>query len=184
MSVVKLARSGTLADFLAGYDPSDCNAADPMGRTPLMAALGNPDPTARVAIATRLLDDGADPSALTPSGSSVLHVLFTQPRHDPKAEAPLLRRLLEGGADVNATMTKFGTPLQCLMALFDYTDAQLSPLYDVLFERADLQLLERAAHRNTTLQSAQRLLPQRAELVQRMLAYLRAHDIEVPEEQP
>lgn len=183
LGVVQIARSGSEADFLAAYDPTQANAVDPMGRTVLMAALGNRDPAARVAIAMRLLDDGADPTAVTPSGSTVLHVLFTQPRHDPAAEAPLLRRLVDGGADLNAAMGKFGTPLQCLMGLFDYRDEQLAPLYDVIFDRDELRLLEPAAYRSTALQAARRLLPRRAILVARMEDYLRAHDIDVPQEQ-
>ncbi|WP_219814649.1 hypothetical protein, partial [Rathayibacter rathayi] len=57
-----------------------------------------------MAIANRLLDDGADPSLVSTDGDrvNVLHVLWGRARdRDPEAEAALIARLLDGGADIN-----------------------------------------------------------------------------------
>lgn len=68
------------------------------------------DTSQRVALATRLLDDGADVRDGHP-----LHVLLGRNQHDFAAEAPLLERLLDAGADVlvmraEQTLTDRGVP--------------------------------------------------------------------------
>lgn len=183
MRVVHVAKMGTLEQFLAEYDPSQANAVDGNGRSVLLAALGNTDPAARVAIANRVLDDGADAAVVSPSGSSALHVLLGQVHHDYPAEATLLRRLLDGGADVNAVMPKFGTPLQTLNAQLNRSDEQFAPFYDVLFARSDLDLLKPGRNGLTSLASARKARHFRQALLQRMETYLRNHGIDVPPEE-
>ncbi|WP_461515373.1 hypothetical protein [Rathayibacter agropyri] len=81
-------------------------------------ALMNKDPRARLAIANRLLDDGADPSLVSTSRDriNVLHALWGRARdRDPEAEAALIARLLDGGADINLRSPRFGLPLTMLV---------------------------------------------------------------------
>lgn len=180
--IVHLAKMSTAADFFAAYQPGQANAQDSTGRTVLLAALGNTDLSARSAIANRLLDDGADPTAVSGNGATTLHVLLGHVRHDIAAETPVLRRLLDGGADRNAVMPKFGTPLQTLLGMFQLTDEQLAPFYDEIFARPGLDLLT-VAGRSSPLTSARKARTLRAGLLARMEAYLRAHDIEIPPEE-
>lgn len=175
MRVVHVAKMGTLEQFLAEYDPSQANAVDGNGRSVLLAALGNTDPAARVAIANRVLDDGADAAVVSPSGANALHVLLARAKPDNPGETVLLQRLLDGGADANAVMPKFGTPLQTLMDRFELSDEQLAPFYDVVFSRPDLDLLKVGAYRLSTLDAARKARRLRAGLVERMEAYLRDH---------
>ncbi|NQX12103.1 hypothetical protein HQQ80_10745 [Microbacteriaceae bacterium VKM Ac-2855] len=83
----------------------------------LSKAMANEDPVARLAIANRLLDDGADPSLVSTDGDrvNVLHVLWGRDRdRDPEPEAALIARLLDGGADINLRSPRFGLPLTML----------------------------------------------------------------------
>ena len=79
--------------FMSVYNSSGASLnADDL----LLRSLGNNDPSARIAIAGQLLDDGADP-ATEDADLTTLHVLLGQGVHDFEAEAPLLKRLLDGG---------------------------------------------------------------------------------------
>lgn len=107
--------------------------------TLLTLAHSNSDTTQRVAIAHRLLDDGADVLRERP-----LHVLVGRNDHDFVNEALLLERMLEQGADVNEIYPGFGTPLETIAAKFKFSDVQLAPFYDVLLARPDLDLLQQS----------------------------------------
>lgn len=96
------------------------------GDSLLTMALGNGHLEGRVAIANRLLDDGADVTIWHP-----LHALVGQNRHDFAAEPPLLQRLLDLGADVNAVVPNFGAPLETAAVNFQFSDRDLTPFYDV-----------------------------------------------------
>lgn len=171
-----VAKHGTFDEFVQAYDPAHDDTADA-----LHAALGNGDLEARVAIAERLLDDGADPLTLVGSEKfSTLHVLLAQSFHDVDAEVPLLRRLLDGGADVNAVAEGWGTPLQTLASVRKFSDSTLAPFYDVFFSRPDLDLLKPGKAGRSTLESARRSA-KRAELATRMEQYLTDRGIAVPE---
>ncbi|MGW2090553.1 hypothetical protein [Streptomyces sp. NPDC001880] len=178
MDIVYAAQTDSLDEFLDAYDPSQANA-EVKGRSILMGALTNVDPSARSAIATRLLDDGAD--ATTASGDvNALHALLGSARLAPELEAPLLRRLLNDGADVNAVAKDYGTPLQLLMSQFVYTDEALAPFYDVLFARGDLDLLMICAFKKSAYVMAVKS-KRRQGLRARMEQYLDIHGIEIPE---
>ncbi|MHC2185609.1 ankyrin repeat protein [Rathayibacter agropyri] len=113
------AKDGTYEEFCAGYDPAtmpfDVTAG---GLGFLGKAVVNEDPRARLAIANRLLDDGADPSLVSTDGDriNVLHALWGREQvRDPEAEAALIARLLDGGADINLRSPRFGLPLTMLL---------------------------------------------------------------------
>lgn len=140
--------------FMAEYDPAVTPSftSPSTGQTVLFGALANRDPVTRVAIATRLLDDGAAADVVTTSGTSLLHVLFTQRRHDVPAEAVVLQRLLDGGADVNHVDPRFGAPLAILVASH-LPDEVLAPFYEVLFARPELDLDRPASQARTVRQA-------------------------------
>jgi hypothetical protein len=156
-------------EFMSVYNASDTSLiADDL----LLGSLGNNDSIARIAIASQLLDDGADPAA-EDTDLTTLHVLLGQGAHDFEAEAPLLTRLLDGGADINKVIRKFGTPLETLAAQFKFSDDKLAPLYDVLFDRDDLDLLQTSLHDRSVYANVQKWVPRRAALIARMDEYLR-----------
>ncbi|WP_371029469.1 hypothetical protein [Pseudoclavibacter sp. JSM 162008] len=96
------AEEESLEDFLDDYTPGEATFSLSTGDTPLLRAMLNPDLTARLGIAERLLDDGADASVTLSSGLNALHLLFSNREHDLDREAALAARLIAGGADVNA----------------------------------------------------------------------------------
>lgn len=164
------------AEFLADYEPSLATWADEDGSTLLMRALRNGDPASRVAIATRLLDDGADAGAATENHVNALHVLLSATAHDFAAETPLLARLLDEGADVNADSgSRWGRPLQTLSRTFKFTDENLAPFYDVLFARPDLDVTTPSSVRRSVTESAQAAVRRRADLLARCHAYTNEH---------
>ncbi len=147
------AKRATLESFLADYDPESTPTfiSPSTGQTVLFGALANRDPGVRVAIAERLLDDGADASVVTSSGTTLLHVLLTQRAHDPVAESRLLTRLLDGGADVNKPDAKYGAPLAMVYNM-NISDEAAVPLYDALLSRPDLDLDAPASTTHTVRQ--------------------------------
>lgn len=128
-----LASRGTAKEFFERYGAEDARLAESTGRTLLMAALRNDDPSARVAIAHRLLDDGADAAAtVSESGVNALHVLLGAFEHDFEAEAPLVARLLEAGASANAVAARFGTPVVVALDEFIAANPAAAPVLDAL----------------------------------------------------
>lgn len=172
MTLIGAAAGASVEEFLAEYDVSHANDKTSTGSTILLEALGNTDPEARLAIANRLLDDGADASATQPSGINALHILFGARSHKFDQEAVLAQRLIDGGADVNGVGAKFGTPLQTLARNFAYSDDEYAPLYDVLFSRRDLDLTSPQGKRKSVLEALQLMAAQRPQLVERAEQYL------------
>ena len=68
------AEEESLVDFLADYTPVEAKFALSTGDTPLLRAMLNADLLARVGIAERLLDDGAD-AAVTLGSAKVANRL-------------------------------------------------------------------------------------------------------------
>jgi len=172
VTLIGAAAGASFEEFLAEYDASHANDTTSTGSTVLLEALGNTDPAARLAIANRLLDDGADASATQPSGINALHILFGARRHDFEQEAVLAQRLIDGGANVNGVAAKFGTPLQTLARNFAYSDDDYASLYDVLFSRPDLDLTSPQGKRRSVLEALQLMAAQRPQLVERAEEYV------------
>ncbi|MFC7431785.1 MULTISPECIES: hypothetical protein [unclassified Agrococcus] len=131
---VGAALGGTYDEFVEAY--GDGQGHDPTAL--LEEAFRNTDPVARVAIANRLLDDGAD-AAFVSDGYNALSLLFGQLEHLPQEEAALIRRLIEGGLDVNFRSRRGERPIQQL-TLISHPDADAVPMYDALLEAKDLDL--------------------------------------------
>ncbi|SIL61173.1 hypothetical protein [Mycobacteroides abscessus] len=141
-SLITESKRGSYEDFLKEYTSTDASFVDGGGRTLLFSSVANRDVEARVAITTRLLDDGADAS-IAPDNVNVLHVLFDQRKHDPAYEAPMLRRLIEAGADVNLFSKRSGPPLAVLIQHGPSPESARVPFYDVIFDQPDLDLSSR-----------------------------------------
>lgn len=154
-------------EFLSVYDAPEGADASSIADDLLLRSLANNDVAARIAIAGRLLDDGADPAA-EEGGATTLHVLLGRGVHDFEAEAPLLKRLLDGGADINKVIERFGTPLETLAAQFKFSDDALAPFYDVLFARADLDLQRTSLHDRSVYANVEKWAQLRSALIARM----------------
>ena len=164
------ARRGSVEEFEAAYDPSRKDTAYATGSL-LSLALQNPDHAARVAIANRLLDDGADVTEHDP-----VHVLCAHGDHDFEAEPALLKRMLDAGADVNKVLPRFGTPLEALASVMKFEDDELAPFYDVLFARPDLDLGRESESGRTVVENIRKLPPpKRGDLMARADAHLADH---------
>ena len=139
------ARKGSLDDFLAVYDPAvDPLAKDPGGSTLLIGSLRNPDPQARVDIATRLLDDGADATAATSPSSDSINVFHSlwgrRQERELDRELPLVARLLDAGADIDHRSPRFGLPIVMMIAAL--SPDEVTRTWDVIVahSRPDLSL--------------------------------------------
>lgn len=162
----RLAKRGSLDEFLALYRPADATDPD-LGVDLLFAAVHNKDFGARTGIAERLLDDGADATAVH-KNAGILQHLLSYGVHDFPAEVPLLQRLLAEGADVNRVDPKNGTPLEALAAQFKFSDEQLAPFYDVLLAHPDLDPLQDSVFDRTVLGNVRNWRDGRPDLVARL----------------
>jgi hypothetical protein len=168
---------------MALYEPKWASFQMSSGTT-LSGAIANREPADRVAIAMQLLDDGADPSVVNEKGDNVnvLHVLFSQRKHDFELEAPLLRRLLEGGADPNLRSPRFNTPLVMFEALPSRGE-EARPFYDPLFAHPNLDfdvVVVNSPERVTTLRDRVLATPEtsKPEFRRRMLEYEAARGVD------
>ena len=185
MANVRLvARSGSVDEVLAVYEPAMASSwTDSSGRTFLQCVLANKDPVTRVALADRVLDDGADADALTQEGRTAAHVFLAQKRHSPSVEAPLLERLFDSGSDVNRVVVAkgAGTPLYTLAEQFQFTDEFFGPFYDVFFARPDLDLVTPTMHERSDLGNFRAWSDRRSDLVRRAEEYLRVRGVDPDE---
>lgn len=139
-SPLYLAEYGTYEEFMAVYDPVTMPfTATASGLGYLGKALANRDPVARLAIANRLLDDGADASLVSVDGDriNVLHVLWgTERERDVEGEAALIGRLLDGGADIDLRSPRFGLPLRRLVSEISTTTEYLRAAFVAVTEHS------------------------------------------------
>ncbi|WP_162799280.1 hypothetical protein [Nocardioides sp. 616] len=133
-TVFSLAKWASTDRILSAYQPGDLLTRDPATGWPLLhTVLDNPDVDARIDVAARLLEDGADPATTTPEGLTPPHILLREHgTRDHAREAALLQRLFDAGADPNAVAEKVGTPLNCLARMTNLDEESRLPLYDVL----------------------------------------------------
>lgn len=173
-----VAGNGSAEEFFSAYDPSQASWVSPStGQSLLSFAVANGDVAARVAISTRLLDDGADPAWEGRGGVNLLHTLLGARDHDFVAEAPLLERLIAGGADINRVVPRFGTPLETATVDSAFTEAELAPVYDVFFAQPDLDLLQVSLADRTVITRLRDSFEDRTDLVARAEAYLAARGL-------
>jgi len=174
----RLATRGSLEEFLAVYRPADATDAE-LGVDLLFEAVRNKDIAARTGIVTRLLDDGADATAIR-KDAGILQHLLSYGVHDFPAEVPLLQRLLDEGADVNRVDRKNGTPLEALAAQFKFSDEQLAPFYDVLLAHPRLDPLQDSVFGRTVLGNVRNWRDGRPDLVARLEQLLVDRGVPVP----
>jgi hypothetical protein len=166
---------GTFEEFLDAYDPRIVNWDGYAMGSLLTLALRSKEFGERPKIVARLLDDGADVTVGKP-----LHVLLGGNTHDFASEVRLLDRLLDAGADVNKSTARDGTPLEVIAARFKYDDRTLTPVYDVLLRRPELDLLRPGLSGRPVLLNLRKWYARRADLVERCESLLLERGIPVP----
>lgn len=169
-------RTGTLDQLDAVYTSTNVHYDGFSEQTLLELVLGNKNLRGRVEIAHRLLDDGADVRAGKP-----LHVLVDQNEHDFETEAILLKRMLDAGADVNQISPKAGTPLETAAAKFKFSDRDLTPFYDVLLARPDIDFLTESLNGRTVIARLRKWYAKRAGLVERVERTMTERGVPLPE---
>ncbi len=141
-------------------------------------AFTNPDPAARVEIANWMLDRGVDVNqTVGRDGTNALHVLFSQRNLDAHREAPLVQRMLDAGIDINAYSSRWGRPLQVLRDNTGLADADLEPLYEVIFAHPGIDWnvpvsLKGADEKQTLRDRVESDAAIRPEMARRMAHYL------------
>ncbi|MCY7402804.1 MAG: hypothetical protein LH477_17960 [Nocardioides sp.] len=74
-------------------------------------------------------------------------------------------RMPDTGADVNEVLAKFGTPLETIAGKGQFSDVELTPFYDVLLARPDIDLLRQSVDGRTVLGNLRKMSALRGELV-------------------
>ena len=116
----------------------------------LPKSLCNKDLASRLLLANLFLDWGADPSVVDSEKSNVLHSMVYR-WIDPAREAPLFKRLMELGADPNQRSPRYGWPITIMLVDPHFTEQDLAPVYDALFEHPHLEFLEPAPRSGQTM---------------------------------
>jgi uncharacterized protein len=170
-SLIFTTGNGSYEEFLTLYESSEKPDSAAAGEL-LFEAVSNDDLVARVAIASRLLDDGADATYASSSGANALHAMLGRRKQDFAAEAPLLERLIASGADINKVIPRFGTPLETATLDSAFTEAELGPVYDVFFAQPNLDLLKTSIYKRTVMANLRDCFEDRTDLIARAEAYL------------
>lgn len=173
MDVLLTARMKPAADFFAVFEQSDLTRTTDDGRSLVMMALGNTDLATRYEVSNFLLDQGGPLGGPGNGGTTVLHVLFGQSKHDIVEDERLARRLIERGADVNALDEARRLPFLEVLAM-KYTDDDLAPIFDLWFEQPVLDFTTESVHGLSPIKSAANL-PYRKSILQRMEQYVASH---------
>jgi len=140
----------------------------------LFGALRNDDVASREILANRFLDWGADPNTIRPDRINSLQV-FASRVEDPVVEAPLFKRLLDLGADPNLQSARFGMLLDELMNNIHFTDQELAPIFDVLFERPNLDFFIVDRGGDTLWDRVWRKKYNKPDVVSRTISYIVEH---------
>ena len=178
-----VAQTGSVEEFLELYRPEMATSWDRTFGALLDCVLARVDAASRVQLGARLLNDGADASALADDGGTTAHTLLSHHDHDPVVEAPLLERLFDGGADVNKVVRvkALGTPLNALKKQYKFSDEFFAPFYDVFFSRGDLDLQGEMMNGHSGMNILRKSAELRPELLRRAEEYLRARGVDPDE---
>lgn len=178
--LASVAKYGGIHEFRQRMAVEDVDSVSDTGLPVLLSALGNKDRDVRMAMLEELLAAGVDASAVSrPEGMGAFHILFGTPRVDVADRVELLPRLIAAGSDINLRDDRGWRPI-ALLAKSRFHDGQLAPLYDAIFALDGLVLTEPANEWDESVLAHARKLRQRADLAERVEAYLSRRGVEVP----
>ena len=161
------AKTQTLAQFKEVYDKRLLNEMPKNGSPVIFCAMANQTPKNRYDIVNFLIDEGADLNGTNEECETLFHVLFSRPNHIMEQTVELTQILIDAGVDINQLDAKNRVAIQHLISHPKFSDEELAPLYDVIFQNCTLELNIKNDWGYSPIELAQKL-PYRAELLKRM----------------
>lgn len=168
MDMYASAKTQTLTQFKEVYDKRLLNAVPRAGSPVVFRAMANQTPQNRYDIVEFLIDEGAELNGTNAQGETLLHILFSRPKHSMAQTVALTRSLLDAGVDIDQLDSRNRVAIQYLISHPKFTDDDLAPLYDVIFQGRTLEVDVKNDRGYTPLELA-RKLPYRADLLKRMM---------------
>ena len=173
MNVFLTANMKTFEDFVALYVPGDEKRVR-WGKSLFIEALSNTDPAQRYPMCDFLLDRDCVLDAGTTDGTNPFHILFAQSARDVDRDVALCRRLLDRGVTLGQPDKNGCIPLVHLISTQEYSDEELTPLYDLVFASPDLGFDIELTGSHDTMYDVARRWPHRQALADRIARYLAA----------
>lgn len=168
MNMYFSAKRQTLPQFKEVYDKQLLNEIPKVGSPLIFCAMSNQIPENRYDIVKFLVSEGAELKGTNDENETLFHILFSRPQHSIEQTIELTELLLNAGVDINQLDSKNRVALQYLISQPKISDEAFAPLYDVIFERCNLELSIKNDWGYTPIELAQKL-PYRAELLKRMM---------------
>ena len=168
MDMYASAKTQTLTQFKEVYDKRLLNAVPKAGSPVVFHAMANQTPQNRYDIVKFLIDEGAKLKETNAQGETLFHILFSRPKHSMAQTVALTRSLLDAEVDINQLDNKSRVAIQYLISHPKFTDEDLAPLYDVIFQGRALEVNVKNDWGYTPIELAQKL-PYRADLLKRMM---------------
>lgn len=173
MNIFLTANMKTFEDFVALYSEGDEARAN-RGRSLFSYALGNSKAEERYKIVDFLLDRDCVLDAGTTDGTNPFHILFAQGARDVDRDVALCRRLLDRGVALGQPDKNGCIPLVHLISTQEYSDEELTPLYDLVFASPDPGFDIELTGSHDTMYDVARRWPHRQALADRIARYLAA----------
>lgn len=136
------------------------------GKSLLFFSLSNNDIESRYLITSFLIDKGADVNVINENCENLLHILFSRISHNIQQTTELCKRLIDNGVDVNQFDNKERVPFQYLINS-RYTDEELEPIYNVLFDNCKILINHKNVWGKTPLELVEEM-PYRKKLLERL----------------
>ena len=133
-------------------------------------AAANTNLEVRYEICNFLLDRGVIVTALNKENQNILHIVLGHAEQDIPKTTSLCKRLIDKGVDINNADKRKTVALKSIIAM-KYTDAELSPLYDLWFSQPFVDLSIHDKWGLTPIEFAKKF-PYRNNAVERMMTYV------------
>lgn len=168
--LIILAQNGNARDFFEMYKRKYKKYQLSYDTPLLCAAMANHKPEERFEIVNFLIKKGYDINCCNDELHSLLHILFSRPVHNLEQTVELTKKLLDLGIDVNRQDYRGRTAIHFMMEM-GFDDAELQPLYNVIFSinRINLKLVDKWQH--TPIDLAKTYGERRMKLLERMIEY-------------
>jgi hypothetical protein len=173
-SIDLMAKLKPTAEFIEAASQVDVTVPLPSGESLLLWSLANKDLESRYASTQWLLDQDCGLGVPDSEGSTELHMLFGQVKHDIGADVSIAEQLIAIGADVNAFAARGGLVF-CDVLWMKHVDEDLEPIYDLWFSQPGVLDFETASKEGRCPLAIARSLPYRATILERMERYVAEH---------
>ena len=170
-SIFAVAHRGTFDQFKALFADGDEKRVR-WGKSLFIEALSNTDPAQRYPLCDFLLDHDCVLDAGTTDGTNPFHILFAQGARDVDRDVALCRRLLDRGVALGQPDKNGCIPLVHLISTQEYSDEELTPLYDLVFASPDPGFDIELTGSHDTMYDVARRWPHRQALADRIATRL------------